>query len=101
MAKVSSTNKHLSALLPKVLGQINALHQDRPDLIIAAWPEVIGPRLSSMTEAVSFQQGILAVKVGNSTLYSVLVSQERARLLKLLQKKFPTVQIKNIHFKIG
>ncbi len=95
------TNKTLSTLLPQMLGSIGALHRDRPDLVLAAWPQIIGPKLSTMTKAVSFDQGVLTVKVNNSTLYSLLSQQERGRLLKCLREKFPTVVIKNIYFRVG
>lgn len=95
------TNKQLKDLLPKVLGSIGALHRDRPDLILAAWPQVIGEKLASMTKAVSFDKGVLWVKVSNSTLYSLLSQHERGRLIKCLREKFPSVEIKNIHFRIG
>ena len=95
------TNKQLQDLLPKMLSGIGALHRDRPDLIVAYWPQLIGEKLSGMTQAVSFDQGVLYVKVSNSTLYSLLAQHERGRLLKSLREKFPQVEIKNIHFKIG
>jgi hypothetical protein len=95
------TNKQMKDLLPKVLGQIGAIHRDRPDLILAAWPRIIGDKLASMAKAVSFDQGILAVKVSNSTLYSLLSQHERGRLLKSLREQFPSVEIKNIHFRVG
>lgn len=95
------TNKHLKDLLPKVLGNIGALHRDRPDLILAAWSQIIGEKLAPMTKAVSFDKGVLFVKVSNSTLYSLLSQHERGRLIKCLREKFPSVEIKNIHFRIG
>lgn len=95
------TNKHLKDLLPKVLGNIGALHRDRPDLILAAWPQIVGDKLAAMAKAVSFENGLLFVKVSNSTLYSLLSQHERGRLLKLLREKFPSVEIKNIHFRVG
>lgn len=95
------TNKHLKDLLPKVLGNIGALHRDRPDLILAAWPQIVGDKLAGMAKAVAFENGLLFVKVSNSTLYSLLSQHERGRLLKLLREKFPSVEIKNIHFKMG
>jgi hypothetical protein len=97
----SLTNKQMKDLLPKVLGKIGAIHRERPDLILAAWPLIIGEKLAPMAKAVSFEQGILVVKVGNSTLYSLLSQHERGRLLKCLREKFPSVGIKNIHFRIG
>jgi hypothetical protein len=95
------TNKQLKDLLPKVLGQIGALHRDRPDLILAAWPQIIGEKLASMARAVSFEKGILVVKVSNSTLYSLLSQSERGKLLKSLRGKFPSAGIKNIFFRMG
>jgi hypothetical protein len=95
------TNKQLKDLLPKVLGSIGAVHRDRPDLILAAWPQLIGEKLAAMTKAVSFENGMLTVKVSNSTLYSLLAQHERGRLLKSLREKFPSVEIKNINFRLG
>jgi hypothetical protein len=95
------TNKQLKDLLPKALSAIGALHRDRPDLVMAAWPQIIGEKLASMTQAVAFDKGILYVKVSNSTLYSLLAQHERKRLLKSLKEKFPSAEIKNIHFRIG
>ncbi len=97
----SLTNKHLKTLLPKLLGGIGALHRDRPDLVVAAWPDVIGEKLAAMTRAVSFEKGILLVKVSNSTLYSVLAQHEKLRLVKGLRERFPSVEIKTIHFRMG
>ncbi len=95
------TGKELKKLLPELLGDIGAGRADRPDLIIAAWQEIIGPRLAPYTEAVSFRDGILTVKVKNSTLYSLLSQHEKSRLLKSLHEKFPSVTIKNLIFRIG
>ncbi len=95
------TNKQLKDLLPKALSGIGALHRDRPDLLVDAWPQVIGEKLCSMTKAICFEKGVLYVKVGNSTLYSLLCQHERGRLLKSLREKFPSVEIKNIHFRMG
>lgn len=88
-------------LLPSVLSHIRALQKDRPDLILATWPELIGDKLAPMTEAVRFQEGILWVKVRNSTLYSLLAQHEKARLLKKLRAQFPSVEIKTIQFRVG
>ena len=95
------TNKQLQDVLPKLLGQIGSLHQGRPDLVLAAWPDVIGAKLASMTQAIRFEKGILFVKVDNSTLYSVLSQNEKGRLLKSLRQRFPSMEIKSIHFRMG
>lgn len=95
------TNKLLSQLLPKVLRKIGEEYQDRPDLILAAWPQIIGEKLAPMATAVAFSEGVLTVRVKNSTLYSLLVQHEKVRLLKSLREKFPSVAIRNIIFRIG
>jgi hypothetical protein len=95
------TTKSLRSLLPGVLQGITATVQQRPDLILAAWSSLIGERLAPMTEAVSFREGILTVKVRNSSLLSLLTQCERPRLLKNLRSRFPEAEIRNIRFCIG
>jgi hypothetical protein len=96
-----TTTHKVSDLLPAVLSQIGEIYQQRPDLILASWPEIIGPKLASMTQAVSFSDGVLVVKVKNSTLYSLLSQNDKPRILNILRQKFPSVQIKTILFRIG
>lgn len=95
------TTRRFTDLLPTVLEQIGEVYKDRPDLILASWPEVIGPKLAPLTQAFSFQDGILVVKVKNSTLYSLLSQNDKPRLLSNLRKKFPKVTINNIQFRLG
>jgi hypothetical protein len=95
------TSRDMRALLPHLLGQIGAMHRERPDLILAAWPQIIGDKFAPMTQAVSFNEGILVVKVKNSTLYSLLAQHEKKRLLKCLREQFPAAVIKQIVFRLG
>ena len=95
------TNKHLKDLLPSALREIDGRRNERPDLILEGWGLVIEEKWRPMTQAISFEKGQLVVKVKNAALYSVLVQQEKEKLLKKLQGKFPEVEIKNIIFRIG
>ena len=95
------TTHKVSDLLPTVLSQIGQKHNQRPDLVLAAWSDVIGPQLASMTQALSFVDGILTVKVKNSTLHSLLSQNDKNRILSNLRQKFPNVLIKTIFFRIG
>jgi hypothetical protein len=95
------TTHRIHDLLPNVLSKINSVYQLKPDLILAMWPEIIGSQLAGMTQAVSFVDGVLFVKVKNSTLHSLLSQNEKPRILSLLRKKFPQVEIKTISFRIG
>ncbi len=97
----SITSKNLKSLLPSFLHEISKRQEERPDLILATWPSIIGSRLAPMTQAVSFSGGFLTVKVKNSSLLSLLAQHERPKLLKQLRKKFPSVTIRNIRFHIG
>jgi hypothetical protein len=95
------SNKHLKDLLPSALHEIEKNKSKRPDLVVAGWSEIIEPKWRSMTQAISFEKGQLVVKVKNTALYSLLVQQEKPRLLADLQKKFPAAGLKNIVFRIG
>lgn len=95
------TTRRIGQILPAVLSKIGEVYHQRADLIIAMWPNLIGPELAKMAQAVSFSEGILVVKVKNSTLHSLLSQNEKTRLLRLLREKFPQVEIKTIYFRIG
>lgn len=95
------TSHRLGDLLSGILAQVGFTYEQRPDLILAAWPEIIGFQLAPMTEAVSFYQGVLHVKVKNSTLHSLLNQNDKPRILNVLRRRFPNVQIKSITFRIG
>jgi Dna[CI] antecedent DciA-like protein len=96
-----ATSHRMSDLLPFVLSKIEKNYQQHSDLILAMWPDIIGPKLASMTQALSFGEGILVVKVKNSTLHSLLSQNDKGRILNLLREKFPHAEIKNICFRIG
>lgn len=95
------TTRRIGQLLPAFLAKIGNDYNQRADLILAMWPTIIGPELAKMAQAVSFTDGILHVKVKNSTLYSLFNQNEKTRLLRLLREKFPQVEIKSIYFRIG
>lgn len=95
------TTHKIGDLLSEVVFKIRENYQDRPDLVLSAWPEVIGPQLAAMTQAVSFVDGILVVKVKNSTLHSLLSQNDKPRIMASLKSKFPRLQLRNIVFRIG
>ena len=95
------TTRHVSDVLPLVLSAIHKKHEERHDLILTSWPQLIGPKLEKFTKAEAFTEGNLTVRVNNSTLYSLLVKSEKPRLLNLLREKFPKVAIHDIFFRLG
>jgi hypothetical protein len=84
-----------------LMHEITHAIQERPDLVLAAWPEVVGSQLASMTTAVSFLDGVLSVKVRNATLFSLLNQREKGRILAHLRSRFPKMTIANIVFRMG
>jgi predicted nucleic acid-binding Zn ribbon protein len=94
------TTHKVSDLLSSVLEKIGETYEQHPDLIMAAWDGIIGPQLAPMTKVVGFSEGVLTVKVKNSTFYSLL-SQEKLRVLNILKTKFPNAQIQKIWLRIG
>lgn len=97
----SRTSKLTSELLTEALQEIRQKVSDRPDLVLAEWPQVIGPKLAPMTEAISFTEGILRVKVKNSTLYSLLSQREKERLLASFRNRFPRTAFFDIVFRMS
>lgn len=95
------TTHRVSELLSSVLSNIGDAYAQRPDLVIASWPEVVGPQLAPMTQVVSFIEGVLVVKVKNSTLYSLLSQHDRSRILNDLRQRFPRISIRSIIFRLG
>ncbi len=98
---INLTGREMRDLLPDVLAKIGSQVKQRPDLVLLAWPEIVGAKLSPMTQAVSFIDGVLTVKVKNSSLYSLLSQHERPKLLQTLQNRFPSIAIRNILFRMG
>lgn len=90
--------KKMADLLPDVLADLGRKTKDPREEIFRFWRELIGEKMAPMTEPVSFVDGVLTVKVKSSTLYSLLVTHERPRLLGRLQEKF---SIRNLIFRVG
>lgn len=90
-----------SELVSSLMHEVTHAVQARPDLVLAAWPEIIGAQLTPMTQAVSFIDGVLTVKVKNATLFSLLNHREKSRLVSLLRERFPKMTFVNIVFRTG
>lgn len=95
------TSRHVNDLLTAALSKLSESCQARPDLLLAAWPEIIGPKHAAMTQAVSFCEGVLTVKVKNSTLHSLLNRHEKCRILASIRQRYPKANIQNIVFRIA
>lgn len=95
------TTHHLGQILPGILQKMEANYGDRPDLVLAAWPDIVGRNLSSMALAKRFDEGILHVEVKNSSLYALLSQRDKQKLILALRQKFPQLEIKSIYFRLA
>jgi hypothetical protein len=99
--KPSRVGRTLKELLPLVLRQIGRrVHGDR-EIVLAAWPEIIGPQFAPMARAASFEEGVLTVVVTNASLFSLIAYRDRKRLIQALRDKLPNVDIKHLNVRIG
>jgi hypothetical protein len=96
------TTHKLQELLPHVLHKVNALYITQPQVVLEAWPRVIGEKMAPFTKAIRFVEGILHVSVKNSSLLSLLnTPHDKQSLVEGLKKLVPYAPIKNIQFRIG
>ncbi|HEY4831250.1 MAG TPA: DUF721 domain-containing protein [Waddliaceae bacterium] len=96
-----TTTHQVKDLLFSVMSHLHKIHETRGDLILSTWPEIVGEKIALFTQAISFSEGYLTVRVKNSTLYSLLTQNDKPKLLLALRAKFPSVTIKDIYFRMG
>lgn len=96
-----SSTIELKAMFPSLMKKMEKLQQNPPQQILTAWPLIVGEKWAPMAKAVSFSDGILTVKVKNSSVLSQLSQYEKQRLLKSLREKFPSQTIQEIRFCMG
>jgi hypothetical protein len=98
----ATTSQQLKDLARRYLAHLEQRIQSKPRAILELWPTVIGPAFAGMTRAEKFEQGVLYIRVSNSSLLSLLHSPaERGRLVQALGRQAPDVEIKDISFRIG
>jgi hypothetical protein len=95
---VENPVKKVADLLGDVLSDLRKRSADPREEIFQLWRDLIGEKMALLAEPISFADGVLTVKVKSSTLYSLLVTHERPRLLGKLQEKF---SIRNLMFRVG
>jgi hypothetical protein len=98
---IEPTGKKIGDILPGMLADLSGKFKDQSHLILEAWPEIVGEKVSKLSRAAGFNGRVLEVRVKNSSLLSLLVEHEKNRLLTQLKKRFPKVKIQDILFKIG
>ena len=99
--KTENFAKAINDILPIVLNKIDIKFQKKEKNILLYWKNIIGEKLAPLTEAKKIVDGKLYIIVKSSTLYSLLSTQEKPKILNLLQKKYSKAVIKDIIFRRG
>lgn len=97
----ATTSKDLRDLLGPVLTNLNASFSAQKEEVFKAWSDIIGTNIAPLAIPVSFDKGILTIKVKSSTLYSLLCTRDKHKLLKELQERFSKATVQNIIFRVG
>lgn len=95
------TTKNLTDVLRSVLKDISCSYNNYLETFIKEWPKIIGEDYAFMTQVVGYKQGVLTIKVKNSSLYSLLYHHKKQDILKQIQKNYPKWCVKNIIFRIS
>jgi hypothetical protein len=95
------TGRTLKRLLPKIMERIDETQEQRPNVVLEAFQEILGSELSKIAQAKSFHDGVLFVIVKNGTFLSLLLSREKGRILSQLREKCPKHSFNNIVFRVG
>jgi hypothetical protein len=95
------TTHQVKDILPFALHTLKDVFSCNFDLIVAAWPGIVGVQTAAMTQVVALSEGFLSVRVKNSMMFSLLNQYEKAKILKQLRMQFPSTEIKDIVFRMG
>jgi len=96
------TSKKLSDVVPSVMQTISTHFAEKPQMVLDMWPQIIGGEFARLSRAVRFREGILEVRVKNSSLMSLLCSgADKKRIIDAFRARIPGIILKNIIFRIG
>lgn len=97
----SPTGQELSSLLGAFLSEFKVENASQKEEVFKTWSAIIGTKLAEIAIPVSWEKGVLVVKVKSSTLYSLFCTKEKGPLMQKMKKSLPNVDIKNISFRVG
>jgi hypothetical protein len=96
------TSKKLSDVAPCVMQSISIHYAEKPQLVLDTWPQIVGREFAPLTKATQFKEGILEVRVKNSSLMSLLQNPaDKKRIIEAFRARIPGIVLKNIIFRIG
>lgn len=90
-----------SDLASLIVKRVTQATEERPDLILAAWADMMGKERADRIQAERFVKGVLYVCVNNSMLFSLIRAREKEQFLSELRRRFPKTPIDRIVFRMG
>lgn len=92
------TGKKISEVLPEMLKGLKVKSTDEKEVLFQFWYSLLGEKLGGLTQPISWNDGVLLVKVKSGALYATLCQHEKKRLLKAISAKF---KVRDLVFRIG
>lgn len=91
----------VSALLPRVLGDIRIDHRQAEAEVVKVWNAQLDPQLTAHAQPTQLRKGTLFVTVDSSVWLSEIVRYRRREILERLQGSFGRELIAKISFRVG
>ncbi len=91
--------KEVKNLLSSVLKKIDTRQKINISQIRNTWSELIGEKYSAMTEVISFDDGVLTIKINSAPLFSILKAEQKTKLESEMRKRIPALKLKKLNFR--
>jgi predicted nucleic acid-binding Zn ribbon protein len=93
--------KPIGEILPAILGKLGLQERIREDEILNCWREIVGDFLAQHATPAGLRQGVLEVRVVQSTVYFELERNLKPGIVRKLQARFGRNTVRGIRFRIG
>lgn len=98
---VNLTFKSLGSCIDAYMQKVAASNSMSIEHLNSIWYKFAGEHVRNMSKVVSFDNGILIIAAFNSTLLSILASQESCAIEEYFKEKLAPVQCKKIVYKLS
>lgn len=95
------TAQPIAKLLPALLGKLGLQERIQEEEILTAWRDIVGEFLAEHSTPAGLRDGILAVRVLQSTVQFELERVLKSRILQKLQARFGKKTVRDIRFRLG
>jgi predicted nucleic acid-binding Zn ribbon protein len=90
----------VAKILEKTLRKLPSAKKIKGQMIIDAWPEAVGEKISQKSRALSVENGILFVWV-NDSVWAQHLSLQKRKIISQLHRLTATRLLKDVRFQVG